>query len=71
MSSGAREEINFWPGYVDALINVLLNLLFLVGVFTVGLVVLNMQAAMIQKEEAKQEIREALQGTQPAQQKKR
>lgn len=71
MSSGAREEINFWPGYVDALINVLLNLLFLVGVFTVGLVVLNMQAAMIQKEEAKQEIREALQGTQSAQQKKK
>lgn len=31
------KEINFWPAYVDALINVVLNLLFLVGVFIIGL----------------------------------
>lgn len=68
MSASAREEINFWPGYVDALINVVLNLLFLVGVFTVGLVVLNMQAAMVQREMARQEIRQMIEDSAPADQ---
>lgn len=71
MSSGMREEINFWPGYVDALINVLLNLLFLVGIFTVGLVVLNMQAAMIEKEQARQKVREMLEGSSPQEQQRK
>jgi hypothetical protein len=44
MSPGKFSEINYWPAYVDALINVVLNLLFLVGVFTIGLVTLNGQA---------------------------
>ena len=44
MSPGKFNEINYWPAYVDALINVVLNLLFLVGVFTIGLVTLNGQA---------------------------
>lgn len=34
---------NYWPGYLDALINVLLNLLMLVAVFAMGLVSLNLQ----------------------------
>lgn len=60
MSSPVREEINFWPGYVDALINVLLNLLFLVGIFTVGLLVLNAEVAIVQKEAARQKISQVL-----------
>lgn len=38
------EEQNFWPGYLDALINVMLNLLFLVAIFAMGLVSLNLQS---------------------------
>lgn len=60
MSTSAREEINFWPGYVDALINVLLNLLFLVGIFTVCLLVLNAQVAIVQKEAARQKLNQLL-----------
>ena len=37
------EEQNYWPGYLDALINVMLNLLFLVAIFAIGLVLLNLQ----------------------------
>lgn len=49
MMSGTSEPINYWPAYVDALINVVLNLLFLVGVFTIGLVSLNGQALFMAK----------------------
>jgi hypothetical protein len=49
MAQAAREEINFWPAYVDALINVVLNLLFLVGVFTIGLVSLNGEAFLAEQ----------------------
>jgi hypothetical protein len=35
---------NFWPGYLDALINVMLNLLFLVAIFGMGLVSINLQS---------------------------
>lgn len=62
MSASQREEINFWPGYVDALINVLLNLLFLVGIFTVGLVALNAEALLVQKKAAQLRIAEHLEG---------
>jgi len=44
MMNGTHEEQNFWPGYLDALINVLLNLLFLVAVFAMGLVSLTLQS---------------------------
>ena len=44
MMNGAHEEQNFWPGYLDALINVMLNLLFLVAVFAMGLVALTLQS---------------------------
>jgi len=49
MGQVTREEINFWPAYVDALINVVLNLLFLVGVFTIGLVSLNGEAFLAEQ----------------------
>lgn len=42
-------EVNYWPGYVDALVNVVLNLLFLTGVFTIGLVTLNYEALLTQQ----------------------
>lgn len=51
-------DINFWPAYVDALINVVLNLLFLVGVFTIGLVVLNGEAVNQEKKMAEIKVRE-------------
>lgn len=38
------EAVSFWPGYVDALVNVVLNILFLVGLLAVGLVTINFQA---------------------------
>lgn len=56
MSRHNMGEINFWPAYVDALINVVLNLLFLVGVFTIGLVTLNAEALMAEKAAATRKI---------------
>ena len=38
------QEQNYWPGYLDALINVMLNLLFLVAIFAIGLVLLNLES---------------------------
>lgn len=52
------KDINFWPAYVDALINVVLNLLFLVGVFTIGLVVLNGEAFNQEKKMAQLKVKE-------------
>jgi hypothetical protein len=78
MGQVTREEINFWPAYVDALINVVLNLLFLVGVFTIGLVSLNGEAFLAEQratqiklealrkastEEEKQKLRRELVGS--------
>lgn len=47
---GAVAEQNYWPGYLDALINVMLNLLFLVAVFAIGLVLLNVQTMKQQRQ---------------------
>ncbi len=44
------EEPSFWPGYVDALVNVVLNILFLVGLLAVGLVSLNFDSLGKNKE---------------------
>ena len=41
--SQIQQEQNYWPGYLDALINVMLNLLFLVAIFAIGLLLLNME----------------------------
>lgn len=56
MSHDASKEINYWPAYVDALINVVLNLLFLVGVFTIALVSLNAQALFAEQEANKRKL---------------
>ncbi len=61
------KEINFWPAYVDALINVVLNLLFLVGVFTIGLVVLNGEAFNQEKKMAQLKVKEMQSPEQPSQ----
>jgi hypothetical protein len=47
---GAVAEQNYWPGYLDALINVMLNLLFLVAVFAIGLLLLNVQTMTQQRQ---------------------
>jgi hypothetical protein len=47
---GAVAEQNYWPGYLDALITVMLNLLFLVAVFAIGLVLLNVQTMTQQRQ---------------------
>lgn len=62
MTRDETSDINYWPAYVDALINVVLNLLFLVGVFTIGLVSLNQQALFAEQEANKRKL-EVLQET--------
>jgi hypothetical protein len=71
MSKAAREEVNYWPGYVDALVNVVLNLLFLVGVFTIGLVSLNMEAVLAQQKLARLKVEHMLEKELSAENKKR
>lgn len=44
MKRSKLEDTSYWPGYVDALVNVVLNILFLVGLMAVGLVTLNVEA---------------------------
>lgn len=58
--SAHAEAPNYWPGFVDALVTVLLNLLFLVGVFTIGLVSLNLEVMIVQKKLAEEEARALL-----------
>ena len=53
--SSPVEPPNYWPGFVDALVTVLLNLLFLVGIFAVGLVSLNMEVMGVQNKLAELE----------------
>jgi hypothetical protein len=38
---------NYWPGYVDALTNVVLNLLFMVAIFSMGVFSLGMQSSRL------------------------
>ncbi len=33
---GGRSQLNYWPGFVDALSTLLLAIIFLISVFTVG-----------------------------------
>ncbi|MCX9004408.1 hypothetical protein NLN86_22545 [Citrobacter portucalensis] len=42
-----QEEIDFWPGYVDALMNLVLNLLFLSAIFAVAIFVLGMESSRL------------------------
>ena len=41
----APAEASFWPGYVDALTNVVLNLLFLISILAAGVFSLGMESA--------------------------
>jgi hypothetical protein len=43
--STESEEINYWPGYVDALTNIVLNLVFMVAIFVIGITALEIIAA--------------------------
>jgi len=47
------KDVNYWPGYVDALITVVLNLLLIVGMFVVGLVTINAEAIFSGQKAAK------------------
>jgi hypothetical protein len=51
---------DYWPAYADALSNVVLNLLFLVGLFTMGLVVLNQEVIAKQLKLAEERARALL-----------
>jgi len=39
------ESHSYWPGYVDALVNIVLNLLFLVAIFVIGVAALGLLAS--------------------------
>jgi len=58
--SAAPTLTDYWPAYADALSNVVLNLLFLAGLFTMGLVVLNQEVISTQMKLAEQRARELL-----------
>ena len=57
--------IDFWPAYADVLSNVVLNLLFLVGTLTLGLIVLNQEVVGFQKRLAEASAQEALRPSRP------
>ena len=42
-----QEEIDFWPGYVDALMNLVLNLLFLSAIFAIAIFVLGLESSRL------------------------
>lgn len=46
----APAAVNYWPGYVDALTNVVLNLLFLIAMFGIALTVLNNRAGGVKRQ---------------------
>ena len=48
-SALAQEDESFWPGYVDALVNVVLNLLFLLAILTLAAFVLGHQAGKTER----------------------
>jgi len=50
------ESQSYWPGYVDALTNLVLNLLFMVGVFAVGLFAVSMEQALHPKSNEKNQV---------------
>jgi hypothetical protein len=58
------EEQSYWPGYVDALTNVVLNLLFMVGIFAIGIFSMSMEAALKPKSAQVADAPEALEAPQ-------
>ena len=61
MAAKPHAETSFWPGYVDAIINMVLNILFLVGAFAVALAT----SSTVQKTEKAEQAREQAQATEP------
>ena len=61
MAGKPRDETSFWPGYVDAIINVVLNILFLVGAFAVALAT----SSTVQKVEKAEKAQEIAQASEP------
>ena len=54
------QSLNYWPGYVDALMNIFLNLLFLVGLFIIGLICMNLEIMKDQEKLAALEAEERM-----------
>ena len=46
-----EDEEHFWPGYVDALTNVVINLLFLISIFTLAVFVVSTQKIVKETQE--------------------
>ena len=40
------QESSYWPGYVDALTNIVLNLLFMVGIFAIGIFSMSVELSL-------------------------
>ena len=56
------EESSYWPGYVDALTNIVLNLLFMVGIFAIGIFSMSIELALHPKSknpDSQEQIQEA------------
>ncbi len=62
MATKPHQEASFWPGYVDAIINVVLNILFLVGTFAVALATSSstQKAEKAEKAEKAQELAQSI-----------
>jgi len=61
MASKSHSNLSFWPGYVDAIVNALLNILFLVGAFAVALATSN----STQKTEKLKDVQKLALATEP------
>lgn len=61
---GSDGEMNYWPGFVDALANLVLALVFVVVIFTLALAVISAKVAkeVVEKEANCQREQAALQG---------
>lgn len=55
-----KEEIDFWPGYVDALMNLVLNLLFLSAIFAIAIFVLGMESSRLRIFNSENKEKEAI-----------
>ena len=64
MAAKHNDETSFWPGYVDAIINVVLNILFLVGTFAVALAT-SSSSQKNEKAEKAQAVQEITQAIEP------
>jgi hypothetical protein len=63
MASKSHSNASFWPGYVDAIVNALLNILFLVGVFAVALAT----SSSFQKNERLKDVPKLAKANEPTQ----